>query len=149
MKIKNKMAKYAILGIGVIGITVLCIVIYNFFRIRKITDFFENNPADIENITIMSGNNGNIVYVAEEDFGAVTEILSGLSFPGINKGEPRDGWDYQIFFHTAICVADVTKQLLSQRQLGIFVIIMQVILIFLFCLAISPTQIRLRNGGFI
>lgn len=96
MKIKNKMIKYAILGIGVIGIAVLCIVIYNFFRTRKITDFFENNPADIENITIMSGNNGNIVYVAEEDFGAVTEILSGLSFPGINKGEPRDGWDYQI-----------------------------------------------------
>lgn len=59
MKIKNKMTKYAILGIGVIGITVLCIVIYNFFRTRKITDFFENNPADIENITIMSGNNGN------------------------------------------------------------------------------------------
>ena len=54
-----------------------------------------------------------------------------------------------MIYHTAICVADVIKQLLSQRQLGIFVIIMQVILIFLFCLAISPTQIRLRNGGFI
>ena len=91
MKIKNKMTKYAILGIGVIGITVLCIVIYNFFRTRKITDFFENNPADIENITIMSGNNGNMVYVLYEDYNTVTEILSELSFPGINNGEPRDG----------------------------------------------------------
>ena len=88
--------KYAILGIGVIGITVLCIVIYNFFRTRKITDFFENNPADIENITIMSGNNGNMVYVLYEDYNTVTEILSELSFPGINNGEPRDGWDYRI-----------------------------------------------------
>lgn len=96
MKGKNKTIKYIIMGITTIVIVVLCIIAYNIFRIRKITDFYDNNSVNIESVSITSGNNGNIVYVSDEDYGAVTQFLSKLSFPGVNIGTPRDGWSYRI-----------------------------------------------------
>ena len=86
MKGKNKTIKYIIMGITTIVIVVLCIIAYNIFRIRKITDFYDNNSVNIESVSITSGNNGNIVYVSDEDYGAVTQFLSKLSFPGVNIG---------------------------------------------------------------
>ncbi len=95
----KKLIIFLIIALVVVIAAVSCIVGYKISvedRTRTITYFYDNNPENIESISIMSGNNGNTVYIQEDDYKAVTEFLSKLSFPGVYRGKPRDGWGYNI-----------------------------------------------------
>ncbi len=95
----KKLIIFLIIALVIVIAAVSCIVGYRISvedRTRTITDFYDNNPENIESISIMSGNNGNTVYIQEEDYKDVTEFLSKLSFPGVCRGKPRDGFPYSI-----------------------------------------------------
>lgn len=93
---KSKKIKYAIWAIIAVAAVALCIVAYNIFRTRKITDFCDDDLTNIESISITSGSNGNMVHVPSEEYDDVMKFLTELSFSRAITGESRDGWSYRI-----------------------------------------------------
>lgn len=93
---KSKKIKYAIWAIIVVAAVALCIVTYNIFRTRKITDFCDDDLTNIESISITSGSNGGMVHVPNEEYDDVMKFLTELSFSRAITGESRDGWSYRI-----------------------------------------------------
>lgn len=93
---KSKKIKYAIWAIIAVAAVALCIVAYNIFRTRKITDFCDDDLASIESISITNGNNGNMVHVPSEEYDDVMKFLTGLSFSRVIVWEKRTGWSYCI-----------------------------------------------------
>ena len=75
---------------------------------KTITHFYDNDASKIESISIMNGNNGDIVKVPQNAYKRLTDILAKINMPGVYEGEPTTGWSYRITIHDDEKKVDIT-----------------------------------------
>ena len=95
MKKPNKIIKILVAGLCIVG---LCILLLLFvFREKDFNSFV--TPSKVNQITIMSGSNGNTMNITkEEEINQILNYMDNITYQR-KFAEDRTGWNYRFIFN--------------------------------------------------
>lgn len=86
--------KRLIVGICIVGIAVVCILIFLGVWNRRVT-MVSASKDDIKAVTVTNGNNGDMIELSSEDWNDLIELCSKTSCKREHRPE-SGGWSYSI-----------------------------------------------------